>query len=113
MGKARGDPLAPESERERKRRIARTHVLIERGSGVKLRMLQLPGETEPIPSVYTCPNCGDLTRLVMLVVDPPIPRVRTGPGGKDSRPERIQLLLSITKRQAEQVLAEFGNHPSA
>ena len=87
------------------------YVLIERGVGVKLRMGQVPGESEPTPWVYRCPTCGDETRLVMLVVNPPIRRVKRASKKEDNRPEPVQMLLSITKRQAEQLLEAFGDQP--
>ena len=68
-------------------------------------MMQLPGESEPIPSIFRCTICGDA--LVMLVVNPPKSRLKRGPTKGSKKSERVELLLSISKQQVEQVLAEF------
>jgi hypothetical protein len=86
------------------RRDRKDVVTIPKSSEVRLKMIRLPGESEPTPQVFTCPTCGDNARLVMVRVGP---RAVKSAGPPKRGDEGGQFLLQITRRQAEQLLEEF------
>ena len=95
------------------RRRREEYVLIPRHAGVRLRTIQLPGEPEPIPQVFRCPSCGDDKRLVMLAIETASVEDRIQLRKQGKKPKELQFLLSLGRREAAQLLAEFKHRPLA
>jgi hypothetical protein len=82
-------------------------VTVPKSAEARLRMIKLPGEQEPTPQVFVCPTCGEDTRLVMVRVGARRPNSRSGSRRAGNEADAGQFLLQVTRRQVEQLLAEF------
>lgn len=70
-------------------------------------MTQLPGEPEPSPQVFTCPTCPADQRLVMVSLETVNLRNKLRLRKQGKKVEELHLILSLNRRQAEQLLAGF------
>ena len=104
--------MAKGSKRDKTTAFDRGYAVIERGTGARLRTLRGRADSEPFLSIFTCPTCGENTRLVMMEIDSPRPRFNHNNKKSAESSKPIPALLSITRRQVEQLLAEFKDHPS-